>query len=86
MAFFFLVKGIFDITVSFFTKGVFDLWWVQLVLGIVEIVLAFWVAGSFRQSAILLVVYVGIIALTRGITELFVAFKLRSLKKELRPA
>jgi uncharacterized membrane protein HdeD (DUF308 family) len=83
VAFFLLVKGIFDITVSFFTKAFFDLWWVQLVLGILEIVLAFWVAGSFRQSAILLVVYVGIIALTRGITELFVAFKLRSLHKEL---
>ncbi len=83
IAFFLLVKGIFDVTVAFFTKGYFDLWWLQLVLGIFEIVLAFWVAGSFRQSAILLVVYVGVVALTRGITELFVAFKLRSVKREL---
>jgi uncharacterized membrane protein HdeD (DUF308 family) len=86
VAFFLLVKGIFDLTVSFMTKSYFDLWWVQLVLGILEILLAFWVAGSFRQQAILLVVYVGIVALTRGITEIFLAFKLKGLGKELRPA
>jgi len=86
VAFFLLVKGIFDLTVAFMTKGYFDLWWVQLVLGILEIVLAFWVAGSFRQQAILLVVYVGIVALTRGITEIFLAFKLKGLGRELKPA
>ena len=51
-------------------------------IGILEIVLAFWVAGSFRQSAILLVAYVGIIALSRGITEIFLAFKLKGLRSE----
>jgi uncharacterized membrane protein HdeD (DUF308 family) len=84
MGFFLLVKGIFDLTVAFMTKGYFDLWWLQLTLGIVEILLAFWVAGSFRNSVILLVVYVGIVALTRGITEIFLAFKLKGLGRELR--
>ena len=83
VAFFLLFKGIFDLTVAFMTKDEFDLWWLQLVLGIVEILLAFWVAGSFRTSAIFLVAYVGIIALSRGITELFVAFKLKGLRKQL---
>ena len=83
VAFFLLFKGIFDLTVAFMTKDEFDLWWLQLVLGIVEILLAFWVSGSFRTSAIFLVAYVGIIALSRGITELFVAFKLRGLRKRL---
>ena len=50
MAFFLLFKGIFDLAVAFMTKDEFDLWWLQLILGIVEIVLAFWVAGSFRES------------------------------------
>ena len=80
---FILFKGIFDLTVAFVTKNEFELWWLQLVLGIVEILLAFWVSGSFRTSAIFLVAYVGIIALSRGITELFVAFKLRGLRKRL---
>jgi uncharacterized membrane protein HdeD (DUF308 family) len=83
VAFFLLFKGIFDLTVAFMTKDEFDLWWLQLILGIIEILLAFWVAGSFRQSAILLVAYVGIIALSRGITELFIAFKLRGLRNRL---
>jgi uncharacterized membrane protein HdeD (DUF308 family) len=83
IAFFLLFKGILDLSVGFMTRRYFDLWWLQLILGVLEIVLAFWVAGDFRKSAILLVAYVGIIALTRGITELFLAFKLRSIRREL---
>jgi uncharacterized membrane protein HdeD (DUF308 family) len=86
VGFFLLVKGIFDLVVAFATKSQWDLWWLQLTIGIVEIVLAFWVAGDFRRKAILLVVYVGVIALTRGITELFLAFKLKGLRKRLAPA
>ena len=85
VGFFLLFKGIFDVTVSFVTKEQFDLWWLQLVVGILEILLAFWVAGSFRRSVTLLVIYVGVVALVRGITELFVAFKLKGLQKQLRP-
>jgi uncharacterized membrane protein HdeD (DUF308 family) len=73
---FLLFKGIFDLTVAFRTRTRFDLWWLQLTVGVVEILLAFWVAGAFREKAILLVVYVGVIALMRGITELLLAFKL----------
>jgi uncharacterized membrane protein HdeD (DUF308 family) len=72
--------------VSFVAKETLELWWLQLVIGILEIILAFWVAGSFRRSVILLVAYVGIVALSRGITEIFVAFKLRGIKKELATA
>ena len=43
-------------------------------------------AGAFQRSAILLVVYVGIVALSRGITEIFLAFKLKDLKKRLAAA
>jgi uncharacterized membrane protein HdeD (DUF308 family) len=80
---FLLFKGIFDITVAFVTKDEFELWWLQLVLGLVEIVLAFWVAGNFRKEAILLVIYVGVIALMRGISEIFVGFKLKGLRRRL---
>jgi uncharacterized membrane protein HdeD (DUF308 family) len=86
IGFFFLFKGIFDITLAFATKGEFDLWWLQLVVGLLEIGLAFWVAGNFRDKVILLIVYTGLVALSKGITELFLAFKLKSLRSELRPA
>ena len=79
VGFFLLFKGIFDLTVAFMAKDQFEIWWLQLVIGILEIALAFWVAGSFVNSVILLVIYVGIMALARGITELFLAFKLKGL-------
>ena len=82
-AFFILIKGIFDFTVAFVTKDQFELWWLQLIVGLLEILLAFWVAGSFRDATILLVVYVGVFALSRGITELFLAFKLHALRRRL---
>ena len=86
IGFFFLFKGIFDIAVAFATKGEYDLWWLQLVVGLIEIGLAFWVSGSFRDKAILLLVYVGIVALSKGITDIMLAFKLRSVKERIAPA
>jgi uncharacterized membrane protein HdeD (DUF308 family) len=86
VGFFLLAKGIFDITVAFVTKDQFELWWLQLIVGLIEILLAFWVAGDFREKAILLVLYVGIIALSRGISEIFVAFKLKGLRRRLAAA
>jgi uncharacterized membrane protein HdeD (DUF308 family) len=81
IGFFFMFKGVFDITAAFIARGAFELWWLQLIVGLVEILLAFWVAGSFKDKVILLVAYTGIIALSRGITELILAFKLLSLKR-----
>ena len=86
IGFFFLFKGIFDIAVAFATKAHYEMWWLQLVVGLIEIGLAFWVAGSFRDKAILLLVYVGIVALSKGITDIMLAFKLRSLKERIAPA
>jgi uncharacterized membrane protein HdeD (DUF308 family) len=80
---FLLIRGIFDISVAFMTKDEFELWWLQLIVGLILILLAFWVAGDFNEKAILLVIYVGIIALARGITEIFVAFKLKGLRRRL---
>ena len=53
-----------------------------MIVGILEILLAFWVAGNFREKTILLVIYVGLVALSRGITELILAFKLKGLKRQ----
>jgi uncharacterized membrane protein HdeD (DUF308 family) len=83
IGFVFLFKGIFDITVALSTRRLFELWWIQLVVGVIELVLAFWVAGSFKDSVILLVAYVGIMALTRGFTEIFLAFKLKGLRRAM---
>jgi uncharacterized membrane protein HdeD (DUF308 family) len=77
-----LFKGIFDVTLALVGPKV-GLWWLILVIGIVEILLAFWAAGYFRGSAILLVAWVAVFALSRGFMEIFTAFRLRGLNREL---
>jgi uncharacterized membrane protein HdeD (DUF308 family) len=69
--------------IAFMAKGQSDAWWLQLFVGILEIALAFWVAGSFRDQVILLVIYVGVTALFRGVTELIIAFKLKGLRDRI---
>ena len=81
-----LFKGIFDITVAIVTHETVRLWWLGLIVGIVEILLAFWAAGYFRGSAILLVIWIAALTLTRGITEIVMAFRLRAFKKATRAA
>ena len=85
IGFFLLAKGVFDLTAAFVARHRFDLWWMQVVVGTIEVLLAFWVAGSFEEKVILLVVYVGVIALTRGLTEIVVAFKLKGPTEPPQP-
>jgi uncharacterized membrane protein HdeD (DUF308 family) len=76
----FLFKGIFDLIVAFSTKHVNELWWITLIVGLIELGLAFWVAGNFHEQVILLVVYVGVLCLSKGITDILLAFRLRGLR------
>lgn len=76
----FLFKGILDVIAAFALKRVNELWWIQLVVGLIELGLAFWVAGNFREQVILLVVYVGVMCLSKGITDILLAFRLRGLR------
>jgi uncharacterized membrane protein HdeD (DUF308 family) len=81
MSFFFIFKGLFDIVLSIATKHEFEVWWLQLVIGIFELLVGFWAAAYFGRSVILLVAWVGASALMRGITEIILAFKLRSARR-----
>jgi uncharacterized membrane protein HdeD (DUF308 family) len=72
-----LFKGMLDIILAFATKDANEAWWLGLVVGIIEVGLGFWAAGSFGRSAGLLILFVGAIALTRGITDIVLAFRLR---------
>lgn len=81
-----LFKGILDITIAIVTHEVVPLWWIGLIVGVAEVLLAFWAAGYFRGSAFLLVAWVAALALLRGITEIVTAFRLRALKKTVQAA
>jgi uncharacterized membrane protein HdeD (DUF308 family) len=75
-AFYLLLRGTFDIVVAILVRGV-ELWWVGLISGTVQILLAFWAAGDFGHKAFLLVVWVGASALAHGIVQIVTAFRLR---------
>jgi uncharacterized membrane protein HdeD (DUF308 family) len=75
-AFFLLLRGVFEIVASLLVRPA-DLWWVGLVSGVVQVLLAFWAAGDFGHKAFLLVVWVGASALVHGVVQLVTAFRLR---------
>ena len=76
-SFFLLFKGAFDIVAALMTRRISDLWWLGLVAGILQVVLAFWAAGAFGREAVLLIAWVAAGALIRGVTEIALAFRLR---------
>ncbi|MGH2906757.1 MAG: HdeD family acid-resistance protein [Solirubrobacterales bacterium] len=79
---FLLFKGVFDICIALMDREV-DLWWLTLVLGIIEVGLAFWAAGYFGRKVVLLIIFVAAAALARGITQIVLAFQLRELNKQV---
>ncbi|GAA1831208.1 HdeD family acid-resistance protein [Luedemannella flava] len=74
-----LFKGAADVVLAFLTKEENDAWWLLLVVGIIELIFGFWAAGRFERSAYLLIVYVAVIALTHGVTDIVAAFRMRKL-------
>jgi uncharacterized membrane protein HdeD (DUF308 family) len=80
MSFYFILKGTFDIIVALATRVENEVWWLTLILGIVELLLGFWAAGDFGHKVILLVVWVGVAALTRGIYDILFAFTLKHMR------
>ena len=81
VAFFLLFAGIFDVVQSLMNRHL-ELWWLRLIVGVLEIGFAFWVAGSFQRSAIFLVAFVGVATLFHGVTQIVLAFQLRTLDPE----
>ncbi|MDI1459732.1 DUF308 domain-containing protein [Catellatospora sp. KI3] len=79
-----LFKGAADIVLAFMTKREHDGWWLGLIIGIIEMILGFWAAGRFARSFGLLIVLVGVIALTRAITDFIMAFRIRELNHRAR--
>lgn len=76
-AFYLLLRGTFEIVAAFLMRGAESAWWLLLVLGGVQLLLAFWAAGNFGHKAFLLVVWIGATALAHGVVEIVRAFALR---------
>jgi uncharacterized membrane protein HdeD (DUF308 family) len=77
-----IFKGTLDIISAVMTKEVNPSWWLGLVAGILELVLGFWASQQrFPARGALLLLWVGFFALFRGISEIVVAFELRSRQR-----
>ena len=79
-SFFLVFAGTFDIVIAISTRHEIEVWWLQLVGGIIELALGFWAAGYYGRSAILLVAWVAAFALIRGVRDIVLAFRVREIQ------
>jgi uncharacterized membrane protein HdeD (DUF308 family) len=78
-----LVSGTFNSVLAIAERDELPLWGLQLAAGIAEIVVGLWAIGYIFRSAWLLIIWIGIGALVRGITQIVFAFRLRGARGEL---
>ena len=86
-----ILYGGLEITIAIASHGVNPYWWLNLILGILLVLLAFWVSGSDRvyqlaQRAYLILFWVGFFALFKGFSQIFLAFTIRHAGKEATAA
>jgi uncharacterized membrane protein HdeD (DUF308 family) len=80
LGFVFLLIGVLWLVQAFTERAFNDLWWLGLISGILMVVLAFWVSGEFfLDRAYTLLLFAGIWAMIKGITDVVRAFQIRSL-------
>jgi uncharacterized membrane protein HdeD (DUF308 family) len=83
--------GAFEIVQGVATRAVNPYWWLQLIMGILLVLLAFWVSESDRMFALarrtyLILFWVGFLALFRGFSQIFLAFTVRHAGQEAATA
>jgi uncharacterized membrane protein HdeD (DUF308 family) len=80
LGFVFLLIGVQWMVQAFMERAVNDLWWLTLISGMLMVVLSFWVSGQFFLGrAYTLLVFAGIWAATKGVTDIARAFQIRRL-------
>ena len=79
-SFFLIFAGSFDIVIAISTRHEIEIWWLQLIGGIIELALGFWAAGYYGRSAVLLVAWVAAFAIVRGVRDIVLAFRVREIQ------
>ena len=80
ISFFLVLAGTFDIIISISARREIEVWWVQLIGGIIEVALGFWAAGYYGRSSILLVAWVAAFAVVHGVNYIVFGFRARELQ------
>ncbi len=79
-SFILVFAGTFDLITAIASRHEVEVWWLQLIGGIIEIALGFWAAGYYGRSAVLLIAWVSAFAIIRGVRELVLAFRIREVQ------
>lgn len=74
---FLVIKGSVDFVFGIALRHEVDLWWMTVVAGVIEIIIGIWAVGYPGRSAALLILWIGIGAIIRGIAEIVTAFHVR---------
>jgi uncharacterized membrane protein HdeD (DUF308 family) len=73
-----ILRGSLDLITSLSARNVNHAWWLGTTAGILEILIGFWASQQvFPARAVLLIFWVGFLALFRGVSDIVVAFELR---------
>lgn len=78
-----LIKGTFSTVFAIMERDRLPLWGLLLASGLIELLIGLWAIGYPGRSAWLLVLWVGIGAIMRGISEIVMAFQLRGERHRL---
>jgi uncharacterized membrane protein HdeD (DUF308 family) len=83
--------GFFAIIQGIASRAVNPMWWLNLIMGILLLLLAFWVSGSDRvyalaQRTYLILFWVGFFAIFKGIMDIVAAFQIRHAGREAEAA
>jgi uncharacterized membrane protein HdeD (DUF308 family) len=79
-SFFLIFAGTFDVIQSISARHEIEVWWLQLIGGLIEIALGFWAAGYYGRSAVLLIAWVAAFAVIRGVRDIVLAFRVREIQ------
>jgi uncharacterized membrane protein HdeD (DUF308 family) len=80
ISFLLIFAGTFDIISAISARKVIEVWWLQLIGGIIQLALGFWAAGYYGRSAVLLVAWVSAFTLIHGVRDIVLAFRIRELQ------
>jgi len=84
LGFLFLIVGVFWTIQAFVEKDVNPVWWLSLLSGILMILMAFWTSGQlFIEKVYTLLVFAGVWGMMHGLSDIFRAFRVRSIRNQL---
>jgi uncharacterized membrane protein HdeD (DUF308 family) len=79
-----ILEGTLTLITSIESRVINSAWWLGMLAGILEVFVGFWASQQgLPARAVLLIIWVGLLALFRGFTEIVLAFELKGAQPRL---